>query len=98
MRLRSVEFISVAYSVVMLPAMNLTLYQRDDCRLCDRALEMLALARVGDFACVFIDGDEALEARFGERVPVLVDSRRRELDWPFDASALACWCADTVAG
>lgn len=81
----------------MLSAMNLTLYQRDDCHLCDRALEILALAHVGDFACVFIDDDETLEARFGERVPVLVDSRGRELPWPFDASALAQWRADTVA-
>jgi hypothetical protein len=38
---------------------------------------------------VFIDGDDALEARYGERVPVLRDDERGlELDWPFDADAL----------
>ena len=47
---------------------------------------MLAAARAPDFESVFIDGDDALEARYGERVPVLRDeSRGAELDWPFDA-------------
>jgi hypothetical protein len=67
----------------------LTLYQRDDCHLCDLALDVLAQARVPDFASVFIDADAELEARFGERVPVLSDDASgRELDWPFDAATL----------
>jgi len=38
---------------------------------------------------VWIDGDDALEARYGIRVPVLRDDASgRELDWPFDAEAL----------
>ena len=45
--------------------MELTLYQRDTCHLCDLALEILADARVPDFESVFIDGDDALEARYG---------------------------------
>jgi len=65
--------------------MRLTLYQRDDCRLCDEALEVLAQARVPDFASVFIDGNLELEARYGERVPVLRTQNGRELGWPFDA-------------
>lgn len=66
--------------------MHLTLYQRDDCALCDEALDVLAQAGVPDFATVFIDGDDALEARFGARVPVLcVENSSGELDWPFDA-------------
>lgn len=70
--------------------MGLTLYQRDDCHLCDLALEALATARAGDFASVFIDGDAALEARYGSRVPVLRDAASgAELDWPFDAVAVA---------
>jgi hypothetical protein len=69
--------------------LRLTLFQRDDCHLCDLALEVLAQARVPDFESVFIDGDDALEARYGERVPVLRDETRDwELDWPFDADAL----------
>ena len=60
--------------------MPLTLYQRDDCHLCDLALEVLAIARVPDFQSVFIDDDESLEERYGHRV---------ELDWPFDSEQLS---------
>ena len=69
--------------------MALTLYQRDHCHLCDLALDVLAQARTPDFESVFIDGDDALEARYGLRVPVLCDEARGiELDWPFDADAV----------
>ena len=76
----------------MMPA--LTLYQRDDCHLCDLAIEVLAQARAPEFDSVFIDGDEGLEARYGVRVPVLRDDARgAELDWPFDARRLRDWLA-----
>jgi len=69
--------------------LGLILYQRDDCHLCDLALEVLAAARVPEFDSVFIDGDERLEERYGARVPVL---RRTaggaELDWPFDVDGV----------
>lgn len=69
--------------------MRLTLYQRDDCRLCDLALEVLAQARAPEFSSVFIDDDAELEARYGERVPVLRENDSgRELNWPFDAAAV----------
>lgn len=69
--------------------MALILYQRDHCHLCDQALELLARARAPEFESVFIDGDQALEARYGLRVPVLRDADRGlELDWPFQAEAL----------
>jgi hypothetical protein len=72
----------------------LTLYQRDDCHLCDLAIEVLAQARAPEFDSVFIDGDEGLEARYGVRVPVLRDDARgAELDWPFDARRLRDWLA-----
>ncbi len=71
--------------------MSLTLYQRDDCHLCDLAVTVLAAARAGDFASVFIDDDPALEARYGIRVPVLRDAAGRELDWPFDAAGVVGW-------
>ena len=73
--------------------MALTLYQRDDCHLCDLAIGVLAAARAGDFASVFIDDDATLEARYGLRVPVLRDAQGRELDWPFDAARLGGWLA-----
>ena len=69
--------------------MGLTLYQRDHCHLCDLALDELAKARAPEFESVFIDGDDALEARYGLRVPVLRDEARGvELEWPFDAGKL----------
>ncbi len=77
--------------------MGLTLFQRDDCHLCDMAVTVLAAARAGDFASVFIDEDPALEARYGVRVPVLRDAGGRELDWPFDAGRVVAWLADGVA-
>ena len=70
--------------------MPLILYQRDDCHLCDLALEVLAKARVPEFESVFIDDDEALETRYGVRVPVLRnEATGGELDWPFDVEQVA---------
>ncbi|HBK46077.1 MAG TPA: NrdH-redoxin [Xanthomonadaceae bacterium] len=71
--------------------MVLTLFQRDDCHLCDLAVQVLAQARAGEFESVFIDGRDALELRYGVRVPVLRDPAGRELDWPFDAAGLRRW-------
>ncbi len=72
--------------------MGLILYQRDDCHLCDQALAVLAQARASEFDSVFINGDDALEAHYGMRVPVLRDSADgTELDWPFDADGLRRW-------
>jgi glutaredoxin len=77
--------------------MQLHLYQRDDCRLCDQAIALLAHARVPDFESVWIDDDPALEARYGERVPVLRDEDSgRELGWPFDLVALQGFLAKTA--
>ena len=84
-----VDFPSIPFRMLM---PGLTLFQRDDCHLCDLALEVLAQARTPEFESVFIDGDDALEARYGERVPVLRDDARGiELDWPFDADGLMAW-------
>jgi hypothetical protein len=69
--------------------MRLILYQRDDCQLCDLALDVLAQARVPEFDSVFIDDDADLEARYGERVPVLRDDDSgTEVDWPFTEAAI----------
>jgi hypothetical protein len=74
------------------PAMRLILYQRDDCHLCDLALGLLAQVRAPEFDSVFIDGDVALEMRYGARVPVLRnEGDGRELGWPFDAETLRGW-------
>ncbi|HLI17830.1 MAG TPA: glutaredoxin family protein [Rhodanobacteraceae bacterium] len=69
--------------------MHLILYQRDDCKLCDEAVALLASVRAPEFESVWIDGDAELESRYGVRVPVLRDDASgRELDWPFDAATL----------
>lgn len=76
------------------PTPALILLQRDDCHLCDVALTVLADARAPEFASVFIDGDDALEARYGHRVPVLRDvCRDVELEWPFGAEAVRAFLA-----
>lgn len=78
--------------------MQLILFQRDDCQLCDQALAVLAAARAPDFVSRWIDDDEALEALYGTRVPVLREAASgRELDWPFDAAALAHFLASITA-
>jgi hypothetical protein len=88
------EALSLLSPFFLLPSMHLVLYQRDDCHLCDLALDVLAQARVPDFTSVFIDDDADLEARYGDRVPVLRDQESaRELSWPFDAQAVAGWLA-----
>jgi hypothetical protein len=95
----------VFYASPQLPSLRrathmtaLILYQRDDCHLCDLALEVLAQAHAPEFDSVFIDGDDALEARYGLRVPVLRDDARGvELEWPFDAPGLRCWLESQVA-
>ena len=69
--------------------MRLTLFQRDDCPLCDAADAVLADAGVPDFDPLWIDGDLAMEAEYGARVPVLRrEDSGLELDWPFDAKAV----------
>jgi len=65
-----------------------TLFQRDDCHLCDLALDVLAEARFPEFISAWIDDDDGLEARYGARVPVLRRGDGAELDWPFDVEAV----------
>ena len=65
---------------------RLQLIQRDDCPLCDQALAVLAAARAPEFDSVLIDDDEALEASYGTRVPVLRD------DGVGDGTGLAVRC------
>ena len=58
------------------------------------ALAVLAAAAAPEFESVFVDGDDALEARYGARVPVLREDRLdAELDWPFDARRLGAFLA-----
>lgn len=73
-----------------------SLFQRDDCHLCDLALEVLAAARLPAFESVFIDDDAGLEAVYGHRVPVLRRSDGVELDWPFGREAVIALAGATA--
>ena len=54
--------------------MRLTLFQRDDCPLCDEAYERLAVTGVADFEPVWIDGGHSpFLARPGELADLLSD-------------------------
>lgn len=65
------------------------LFQRDDCHLCDLALEVLAAARFPEFDSVFIDDDAELEAQWGSSVPVIQHAPSgAALTWPFNENAL----------
>ena len=79
--------------------MGWVLYQRDNCHLCDLALEVLSSARVPDFESVFIDDDDELERRYGLRVPVLRDDASGcELDWLFDVQGVRVFLATAPEG
>jgi hypothetical protein len=63
-------------------AERLTLYGRSYCHLCDdmaTALDGLRAAMGFTFEVVDVDADPALEARFGDLVPVLVDPQGTEI-------------------
>jgi hypothetical protein len=87
---------ALGYRPPLMP-MRYVLYQRDYCHLCDQALAVMAEARAPDFDSVWVDDDEALEVRYGTRVPVLRDQEDgRELDWPFDVMAVRQFLAETA--
>ncbi len=74
---------------------TLTLFQRDECHLCDQAVLVLVQARAGDFEPCWIDADIALEQRYGLRVPVLRrEDTGAELDWPFDMERVRGFLAE----
>jgi hypothetical protein len=79
--------------------MRLTLFQKDDCHLCDLALMVLAQAGAPEFDSEWIDEAPELQARYGLRVPVLrCEDDGAELDWPFEAAALGHWLAGRGGG
>ena len=74
--------------------MPFVLFQLEDCHLCEEAA---ALAFAAGLAPAFVDigDDDALDARYGVRIPVLRhEPSGRELDWPFDAAALAAFVVE----
>jgi thiol-disulfide isomerase/thioredoxin len=62
--------------------MRLRVYGRSYCHLCDdmvAALSELQAQLVFQFDLLDVDADPVLEARYGERVPVLVDAAGEEI-------------------
>ena len=72
--------------------MRLRVYGRSYCHLCDDMVaELRALqdALGFEFEVLDVDAEPTLEARFGERVPVLVDAQDEEIcHYWLDADAL----------
>ena len=58
------------------------LYSRHDCPLCEDAEEILNKLCI-DYKFVDIDLDGALRKKYNSKVPVLVNDRAEELNWPF---------------
>jgi len=75
--------------------LKVILYSTDHCTLCEQALDLLlSMPELAGTQLKVVDValDDALQARYGERLPVLelasgADSRA--LDWPFDAPIVA---------
>jgi hypothetical protein len=68
------------------------LYGRSACHLCDQAREIVLAERARSgfaFEEVLIDGDEALERRYGERVPVVTVDGEEAFEFAVDARRLA---------
>ena len=76
--------------------MRLTLLVRAYCHLCDEMRETVA-PLVAAAGCTLheidVDTDPALEARWGERVPVLLDGERELYRYRVDRAALTAWLA-----
>jgi glutaredoxin-related protein len=67
--------------------MRLKLYSRQDCPLCEEVEQQLnALGIEYDF----IDIDESVQLikQYNSKVPVLMNSLKKSLFWPFDESTL----------
>ena len=76
--------------------MDVVLYSRPACGLCDRAREVLDAQRERtpfDLVEVDISGDEALEREFGIRIPVIVIDGVERFEIQVDPEELAALAA-----
>jgi glutathione S-transferase len=67
------------------------LYGRPGCHLCEEMAEGLDHLRKGmnfTYEIVDVDGDPALAARYGKRIPVLVSDGRELCEYVLDSSAI----------
>ena len=68
--------------------MDVVLYTRRGCRLCEAAEDLVAVLCPA-VRLVEVSGDAALEARYGDRVPVLAVEGRVVAEGRFDEAAVA---------
>jgi len=77
--------------------LRLTLYGRSYCHLCDEMLAALATLR-GEFGfavdVVDVDGDAALEQRFGPLVPVLMHADTELCHYHLDAGKVRAYLVE----
>lgn len=75
------------------PGVRLTLYGRAYCHLCEEMLAALQAAPEPGIAVdvVDVDADPVLEARYGERVPVLMGTAGEICHYRLDRDALAAY-------
>ena len=75
-----------------MPKPKPVLYSTSACHLCELAEGLLEAARAAapalGWEVVDISDDDALFARYGERIPVLRFPSGEELGWPFTADEL----------
>jgi glutaredoxin len=70
---------------------RVTLYTKPDCHLCDVAAEALARVRTRagfELDVVDISSDPALQARYGERIPVVLVDGEAAFEYEVDEGAL----------
>lgn len=74
---------------------HLTLYTTLGCHLCEQLEALLGALHQGEYRLerVEISESDALMARYGVRIPVLMDEAGEELDLGFEAPRLAAWLA-----
>lgn len=78
------------------PALVLTVYRRTYCHLCEEMLAGLEpLRREFGFELLVldVDADEALEQRYGERVPVLAHGDRELAQYRLDPAIVRAYLA-----
>ena len=70
---------------------EVVLFSTVGCHLCERAEALIRQRTDVILKTVEIADDPALLERYGLRIPVARRATGQELDWPFDAAALARW-------
>ena len=63
------------------------LYSRNDCPICEDVEETLLRLNIA-FDFVDIDLDEMLRKKYHVKVPVLMNQKQQELNWPFNDKEL----------